>query len=168
MRENTWILVADRARARVFDLSADGAALVEIKSFINPEGRASGRDLTTDRPPRTQESIGSARHAIEPHTSFAEKITDRFAHQLGDILASACASRRCGHLVLIAPPAFLGTLHAKLGKNVRKHLVSRLDKDLSSLRPADIYAHLVPLLGHRDRAENADSDRHRPMAGITG
>src|SRR5689334_18089456 len=45
----TWILVADSARARLFE--ADGAgALNELACYANPEGRAGTRGLTTDRP----------------------------------------------------------------------------------------------------------------------
>ncbi len=77
--KTTWILVADHARARLFELTSQNDKLSEIETFVNPEGRGPARDQTTDRLPRVRESMNSAHHAIEPHTSLHDKSADRFA-----------------------------------------------------------------------------------------
>ena len=83
---STWILVADAARARVFEATGRSEPWQEVACFANPDGRAPGRHATTERAPRVNESMGGARHAIEPHTSLRDKSTERFAHMLGEAL----------------------------------------------------------------------------------
>lgn len=68
------------------------------------------------------------------------------ARQLGDMLGAASADRRYEKPILVAPPAFLGTLQAALGKEARKRLTHSLAKDVSGLQPEEIHAHLAPLL----------------------
>lgn len=135
---NTWILVADGARARLFATAAADEPLTEVACFSNPEGRAAGRDLTTDRPPRVNESVGDVRHAIEPHTTLREKSAGRFARTLNDALESGHNDRRYDRLVLIAPPRFLGALHESCGKQVRALVVAEIRHDLTMLPPSEI------------------------------
>lgn len=137
----TWILVADRARARLFSTSGD-AALQEIETWLNPEGRALGHELETDRAPTTYESIGGARHAIEPHTTLEEKTTGRFAHLLAEALERGRVEHAYERLVLVAEPHFLGALHAALGKQVRRHIVAEVPKALTALAPVELRQHL--------------------------
>ncbi len=82
----TWILVADSSRARLFAVNAGDPAIAEIGDFTNPDGRASGRELSSERPPRTHDRFGAHRHAIEPRTSEHDKAVERFARELDDVL----------------------------------------------------------------------------------
>ena len=68
---NVWVLVADRARARLFEFASSGQKLVEIACFDNPEARIHG--IARDRLPRVNESSGGIRHAIEPRTTMMKK-----------------------------------------------------------------------------------------------
>lgn len=140
--KTTWILVADNARARLFELGTrEGAqALFEIESFVNPGGR--GHHPDQDRLPRVHESMGSARHSIEPHTSRHDKSIDRFVETLNASLESARVTHRYERLVLIALPHFLGTLHAKLNRHVRECVVAEVPHELTMKRPEEICSHL--------------------------
>jgi protein required for attachment to host cells len=138
----TWILVADGARARLFESSAIEAPLAEVECFTNPEGRATARRMTTARLPRVHESVGPARHAIEPHTTPRDKIADRFAKALADTLERGRSGRRYDRLVLVAPPRFLGTLHAHLGANLREQVAGEIRRNLTALPPAQIRSRL--------------------------
>jgi protein required for attachment to host cells len=127
-----WVLVADRGRARIFEIGTD-ESLTEVACFSNPEGRAAGRELTRDRPPTVNESVGSARHRIEPHTTLHDKVSARFARTLCDALDRGHAQGRFEALMLIAPPRFLGDLHAALGKALRGRVVDEIRHDLTEL-----------------------------------
>lgn len=128
----TWILVADRARARIFEMS-DHAPLAEVACFTSPESRVRARETTRERLPRTNNSMDSARHAIEPHTSLREKTTQRFARLLGDALERGHHEHRYERLVLAAPPRFLGTLHSALDEPLRGCVVGEIRHDLTML-----------------------------------
>lgn len=143
----TWILVADRARARLFSTPSDSADLQEIGTWVNPEGRALGHELENERLQTTYESVGEARHSIEPHTTLKQKTADRFAHRLCETLEQGRAERAYEQLVLVAEPHFLGTLNAAIGKQVRQHVTSEIRKELTTLTPAELRLHLPRHLG---------------------
>jgi protein required for attachment to host cells len=139
---NTWILVADGARARLFESEAFNKALNEVACFTNPDGRAPGRDATTERAPRVNESVGPARHAIEPHTTLRDKSTDRFARTLNAALERGRNDSHFDRLILVAPPRFLGTLHSSLGKGLTECVTGEIRRNLTALAPAEIQARL--------------------------
>lgn len=146
--EHTWILVADRAKARLYELSGTGADPVEIGDFVHPQADADGQGAFRDRQPRTHDRFGPARHAIEPHTSAKDREAEHFARELDDVLRLACDARRCGDVILVAPPRFLGTLEATLSDTVRSHVTGRIAKDLVSADPRALKAQLHGQLRH--------------------
>ncbi|PWK89672.1 host attachment protein [Fulvimonas soli] len=144
----TWILVADGARARVIECNARNGVWNEVACFDNPEGRLPGRSLTRDRPPRAAESVGSARHAIEPHTTPREKSAGNFARLLGDALARGLEERRYEKLVLVAPPRFLGALHEHIGAPLMQHVTGEVRRNLTTLPTAELRERLPSRLLH--------------------
>ena len=142
----TWILVADHARARLFESAGRDAKLMEIETFINPDGRGGERNQTTDRPPRVHESMGATSHAIAPHTSLHDKSADRFAQELHASLERGRVAHRYAHLVLIALPQFLGTLRACLGKHVRECVIAEVPHEMTTKTPEEIRTCLPKLI----------------------
>jgi protein required for attachment to host cells len=142
MMSATWILVADGAKARLFEISGKGHSIVEVEDRLNPEGAASGRELSRDRPPSTHDSFGHSRHSIEPHTSLRQKSAEAFARELNDVLEQGRLDHRYGNVVLMAPAHFLGTLNAALNKHVRACVRAELPKDLTQADVRTILAHL--------------------------
>ena len=136
----TWILVADAGRARLFESQARDGMLAEIGSYANPDVHARGADLAGDRPPRTQESANSTRHAIEPHTDPHDKAAIGFAKGLAEVLEQARVEHAYTRLLLVAPPRFLGQLRAELGAQVGKLVAGSVGKDLTHASNEDIRA----------------------------
>ena len=140
-----WILVADGARARLFALHEEHPP-EEVQSFVNAEGRLPGRALRHDRAPTTHDRYGHGRHAIEPHTSPRDKALARFAVQLRDALERGRVEHRYDSLVLIAPPRFLGMLHATLDKHLRACVALEIGKDMTRDGLGTIGAALIATL----------------------
>lgn len=143
---STWILVADAARARLFEATGRSDPWQEVACFANPDGRAPGRHATTEHAPRVNESMGSARHAIEPHTSLRDKSAERFAHMLNEALERGRNDQRYEQLVLVAPPRFLGTLHGVLDKQLAGCVSGEVQHDFTALRGDEIRSRLPPQL----------------------
>ena len=137
MRERTWILIADRARGRILETGPD-QPMTEVSCLTEPAARAAEAALTTHRPPTVNESVGMARHSIEPHTPLRDKITARFARSLCDALEAGHSAGRFDQLVLVAPPRFLGALHAELGKSLAACVVREVRHDYTSLGMQDL------------------------------
>lgn len=139
---NVWILVADKARARLFEPIEGGKKLNEVACFDNPDAKLHA--TARDRLPRTNESVGSSRHAIEPHTTLEEKSIDRFAHALGKEMESRRIQRQYDRLVLVAPPRFLGALHRLFDKPLRDCVAAEVSADLTTWPVERILEHLSP------------------------
>lgn len=133
---NTWILVADGARARLFELATKDAKLSEVDCFVNPDGRVHESALTTERRPLVDEGATTVRHALEAHTSLRAKSAERFARLLGEALEPGREQGRYDNLVLVAPPRFLGVLRGGLGERVCEHIRAEIHRDFTTL-PGD-------------------------------
>ncbi|MGE4070613.1 MAG: host attachment protein [Lysobacterales bacterium] len=134
----TWILVADSARARLFETGAVDGDLQEIGGYANPQARTRPSAEGPERKPRVHESANSARHAIEPHTDAADKSAQSFAHGLAEILDQGRIEHDYTRLLLVAPPRFLGQLNAALDHQVAKLVVQTVGKDVTRASPAEI------------------------------
>ncbi len=143
----TWVVVADRAKARffAFDPTDAEAGFLEIVDFPNPDGRLSAWELGEERSPSTHDRMGYGRHAIEPHTTPEDKVAHRFAAALADALERGRVEHRYGALVLVAPPRFLGQLKEALDAQVLRLVVAEVDKDLCSASPVVIRQSIPPL-----------------------
>ena len=139
---STWILVADSSKARLFGTDSPTGAISEIDTFEHPAGRAHVRDLTTDLPGRAFDSGGQGRHAMEREVDPKAHEARVFAKTLAVRLDAAHARGELKHLVLVAPPDFLGLLRDALSTETRRVVELTLDKHLVKLDAADIRARL--------------------------
>jgi protein required for attachment to host cells len=130
MPMNTWVLVADGSRARLLTREKSGA-LTEAETFVCPETRLKDDELISDRAGRSFDSRGSGRHGMEPRTSQHDQVAMEFARQIAGRLEELRVSGQIEKLVLIAAPAFLGQLRAKLSDGTSQLVALSIDKDLS-------------------------------------
>lgn len=139
---NTWVLVADSARARLFQIGKGMPAMTEVACYSNSESRSSAHDSVAERLPRTFDSMGFSRHSIEPHTPLREKNAQHFAQLLGEVLKQGQIASRYDQLVLVAPPRFLGALHKRLDKALHECVVKEIAHDLVASTPSEILSYL--------------------------
>lgn len=142
MKKNVWIVVANRGVARLFQASQPTGPLQEMEAFIHPEARLHDQDLVSDRPGRGFERSGPGRHAEEPDSTVAEVETGNFAHELARFLLKGRNDGRYDAIVLIAAPAFLGSLRERLDGPTRHRIVLEVAKNLVHLDPATIRGYL--------------------------
>ena len=105
----TWVLIADAARARVFERRGKGTGLTVVSDMAFDAELAPSHMLGTDRPGRSFESIGSIRHAMEsssdPHREQKRQFARRIAHAVEERQAASSFDR----LVLVAPAVTMAT-----------------------------------------------------------
>ncbi|MFO1407004.1 MAG: host attachment protein [Steroidobacteraceae bacterium] len=124
------ILVADQAEAVFYDAAALDQAPTEVARINSPEARLHDRDLASDRPGRSYESVGGARHSISrevgPHRRQAELFARRVARRLDE------ARRRDEFegLVVVAGPPFLALMRKELPRLTRARVTHEICKDL--------------------------------------
>jgi protein required for attachment to host cells len=125
-----WALVADAQHARILERKGSTAWVERPEGLPAPDNPAS-HEQGTERPGRVHESVGSARHAIEPRQDPHRAAKAGFARHLADELERAAAMGRYDRLLLVAPPVFLGDLRKALGAVARQRLCGSLDKDIA-------------------------------------
>lgn len=128
--KQTWIVVAESTRARIFSTKGAGKSLEEVADLSHPESRLHDRELSSDLPGRTFDSHGQGRHGMEQATRPKEQEAQAFAAEIVERLDQARHEGQFDALVLVAPPAFLGLLRSKLSKPTQDTVVSELNKNL--------------------------------------
>lgn len=142
MNKTVWIVVANRAAARVFKATQPTGPLEELDTFIHPEGRLQERELVTDRPGRAFDSYSTGRHGEDPATAATTHEAENFALELSRFLQKARTERRYDTLMLMAAPAFLGELRERLDVPTRDCVMLEIDKNLVQRNAAEIRGHL--------------------------
>ncbi len=138
----TWILVAHRAGARIFESSGPGMGLRRIEEIPHPEGRLENRQIGSDKPGRSFDSHGVGRHALGKEHDEVETVAQAFAHKLAAHLDNARAKNAFTKLVLVAEPRFLGLLRVALTAPTAALVSAKVEKDLGHVSDHDLLAHL--------------------------
>jgi len=154
MSHTTWVLIADASRARLFKHHRAERTLILAFEDDRPQLRDKQASQGADRPGRVHERSGATRHAMEPHTAADELGRSSFARELVDRLRSG-ASEHSFDLLLIAPPAMLGSLRSQLDDPLRERLVGELSKDLTKLPAHELGDHLSDWITVNPRPELA-------------
>jgi len=136
---NTWILISNASRARLFAQPRKGKAWTMVQEFQHPESRLRGHEIMADRPGRTQQSSATGTRAgMEPTTPPKDVEAEHFAQQLADVLEEGHGRNAYTELVLVAPPQFLGLLRKSISAQVAKRVSASLDKDLTDVKEGEL------------------------------
>ncbi|HET7371348.1 MAG TPA: host attachment protein [Gammaproteobacteria bacterium] len=137
----TWIVVADSARARIFETKRVGE-WNEIEDMSHPESRLHEGDLRTGATGSRQQRMPTARSASGPTTPAHDKHTEGFARDVARHLDDARHRGRFDQLIVAAAPAVLGELRDHLDSATRSCITREIDKNWVQHTAQDIEAQL--------------------------
>jgi len=143
--KNTWVLIAHRGGARVFENKGPGKGLILLQDIPHPEGKLKSKDLGSDEPGRSFDSHG-ARHSFEQEVGLAAHVAEVFARQIAGILEDGRVGHRYGRLVLVAEARFLGILRAALSRETSALVTATVNKDLGHVEMQEVPKHLQDVL----------------------
>ncbi len=142
-KPKTWILVAERTRAKLLSYSGKGNALVQVSGYVNPSGELQTRELTSDRPGRGYaRSIGTRRTAMTPSEDKHEQAFSAFAKSLAAKIEKGLANRNCEQVILVAEPHCLGKIKNSLGSRAKSRIRASINKDLFRLDEKKLFLEL--------------------------
>lgn len=127
--KQTWVIVADAAHARVFELTAPDNRLREIDKLSHPESQMYAHELRTGGKGDVIDSAGFGHHQPDPHTNTSEKHAAFFAKELAEFLRKKRTDDAFGRLVIVAEPQLLGLLRDKLDQRTAEFITDSIDKD---------------------------------------
>jgi protein required for attachment to host cells len=141
-----WVLVADAARARLFQVEQPRQTLAPALGEELIGSNLRSREIGSDRPGRTFDSGGQGRHAMEPPTDPARHAQEEFARDVVRLLDEKRTSRAFERLIVVAPPQFLGDLRGLMPQQLRESVSAEIAKDLSKLPAHELQDHLRDVL----------------------
>jgi protein required for attachment to host cells len=115
-RKTTWIATLDGARARIYEGSVLNGGLALLPDGAFDGSRALTQEIESDRPGHTQESVGSARHAIEPPMDAHRHAEAEFVRKVAAHLRHAAHQHRFDELIVVASPRICGSISATTGR----------------------------------------------------
>jgi protein required for attachment to host cells len=139
----TWVLIADAGRARVFEARGKGHGLTAVQDMTLDAELAPSRDLGTDRPGRSFESVGSTRHAMESPSDPNREQKRRFARRIVEAVEERRAAKSFHRLVLVAPAVTMGDLRALLPEKVKATVTAEVVADLTNTPTSELPARLA-------------------------
>lgn len=134
LERNTWILVADGSRARLF---RNESPKVVLRPALNHEmigENRPSRELVSDKEGRNAGPGVDRRQAMDQETDPKEHEKQRFLKETAEVLEHELQRHAYDSLVLIAPPKALGELRDNLSKNVTDCIIYEYNKDLTKDR----------------------------------
>lgn len=152
----TWILVANRTGAKLFERIGPNEALEFPREFPCPEGRVRDGECHQDQQPgRAFNSSGQShgghgtsnpRHALGSDVTPHELSARRFSSHLAAMLEKGRTEHRYTQLVLVSEPKFLGMLRDALSPQVKERITVTLEKDIEEMPNHTLGEHLLDLL----------------------
>jgi protein required for attachment to host cells len=142
---NTWIVVCDRTRARIFNsIWPHEKVWDEVGDLVHPEAREHERDTISDGPGSFAETAGG-HHAGDPQTDFRHRTAEAFARQVVDHLEQHRQRDDFGEVVIAAPSVFLGVLRETYPAPLAKLVRREIDKEYVQLTPRELQERLNEL-----------------------
>jgi protein required for attachment to host cells len=138
----TWIVVADRGRALVFENTGPGKGVKRAAIPEKSSPHRAAREIMADKPGRAFDSKGQGRHAMEPHTDLVRMELRHFLAEVIDDLSRAHRDKKFDRLVLIAPPTSLGEMRKLLPQELEALVIGEIDKDLTHASATELSRHL--------------------------
>jgi len=135
----TWVVVAESSRAKIFELDQKDRSLTELVGFAHTPSRAHARQLDTDMPGHSRH--GKSRHLLGQEGAKHQH-SATFARTLGNHLETARHKHQFDKLIVMSPPGFLGELRKKMSHETNKSVVSEIDKNLVRHHLNEIQAHI--------------------------
>ncbi|WP_414653751.1 host attachment protein [Hyphomicrobium sp.] len=136
--KRTWILVADAGRARVLEQLGRHTDLSLVEGFDLSHPIAKTSEIVRGGLPRTFDSVGQGRHAIEPRSDPRRLEKKEFAKDLAAKLHAACEKGAFDKLILIVPAQMMGDLRRALADDVKCRVEHEFVLDLASAPVAEI------------------------------
>ena len=134
---DAWVFVGDGRKALLFRNGGDELYPNLIVEQLFEQDNPATSEQGTDRPGRYASGPATPRSGFEA-TDWHEIEEHRFAKLMADRLDHLLAQKRFDKLVIVAPPAILGSLRKAISGQLAQHVIAEVDKTLTNHPPDKI------------------------------
>lgn len=144
--DSTWVVIADRAVARIFEqCGGPDAELRAVSTLRHPQSRERMSDEVTDSPGSFRGGAITGSESGDPNVDYRHHTAEEFAREVVAHLEVARQSGQFGNVILVAAPLFLGELRNALSPQLGRLVKHELAKDYTHLDGAMISKHISEL-----------------------
>jgi protein required for attachment to host cells len=133
-----WILIANSARARLFQQEQPAGGPALLKSFEHPASRLHSSELGDDEAGRERSDRGPRATVLQPRLDPHRKEHLHFARELAAALEHGASHGECASISVFAASPFLGELKQEFGTETQRLLESTHDVDLTHVATAQL------------------------------
>ena len=126
-----WIVVANAARARIFEAEAKDSAMREVIDLAHPDSRQHEGDLVSDRGGHVLNGTTGG-HSVDRDDPAKHHAAEVFAKEVCERLEQGRLDQSYRKLYVIAEPQFLGLLRQHMGKPLHEVVRAEIAKDLTT------------------------------------
>jgi len=138
-----WVLLADGEHARVVCPGTVAGSFHTAFALDSAKAHLRSRDLGTDQPGRSFESMGNSRSSVGERHDLHEQAKERFLAFVADAVNQAATEGRFDQLVVVAHGRALHALREQLGELAQQRVIGTLEKDLLPLPDHELGPHLT-------------------------
>lgn len=131
------VVVADSARAEIFEMETTHAPLRKLATVANPFTARHERDIGADAPGRVVNRQGGVQHTLAPRHSLKKQATEKFARQLAERITAEAQSAEGGVMLVIAP-RFLAQVQSFLPPATKRRIVGEVRRNLLESRRLEL------------------------------
>lgn len=132
------VLVADSARARLFDATSPTAPLHELEDLSNPPARLHEGDLADEQDGVRHRGATIAAADQYGGSGMRDHRVEEFAAEVCEHLAGAVKRTAADRVYIVAEPQFLGLLRARMDGPLRKRVAAEIARSLAGKAPEEI------------------------------
>jgi protein required for attachment to host cells len=151
--KNTWIVVANASRGRVFSTEVprkmdNDDDLQELACFDHPESRQKLTELTADIFGRHSQGAGHGSGSSDfiPKSDARDQEKIIFAKEIASVVNKSLENNTCQQVVLVMPPEFYGHFKAVSANRVQENLLMHISKDYTTSNKHELRVLLLPHL----------------------
>lgn len=137
-----WVVVADGARARIFEAHRHAPGLRPVLPYDLTGSRLRSGDRWSDRAGQSHQSAGHGAPSMAAPTDPIDHEHELLAREVAQVLAHGRNEHRVDAIVLVAAPSFLGRLRRAIDPQTRALVVAEDDRDLSRLPEHELEARI--------------------------
>lgn len=130
-KTRTWVLTADRAKAKTFEWLPQNNFLKEMISLEESDARKHERDLKADRPGHGINP--TARYSVEEKSSFKQQASQNFLKDVALFLCKKETLSEYDKLVVIAQNEVYQTIKDNLSPVAQSKIALHHAKDLTNM-----------------------------------
>lgn len=137
-KNREWILLADRAHAKIFAHDRANGRMDEVFVSADPIALERQHEMGTDRPGRGRGLSPSGGHAYEDHADFPEQESAAFLRGIADEINQAARNDKMDKLILIALPKTLAVIKSALDESAKTRVTAEYQKNLVGVDPSTL------------------------------